>query len=40
MLRAMTEFADIVLYNIDGTLRPLSAFAGRPTLIQTIRYFG
>lgn len=36
----MAEISDIVLTKPDGTPQPLSAFAGRPLLIQTVRFYG
>jgi len=35
----MAEISKIVLNRPDGTPQPLSAYAGRPTIIQTVRYF-
>ncbi len=36
----MAELSDIVLQRPDGSDQPLAAFAGRPTLVQLLRYFG
>ena len=36
----MVSLADIVLHHPDGRSQPLSAYAGHPVILQTLRYFG
>jgi hypothetical protein len=36
----MAQLSEIVLFHPDGSPQPLSGYAGRPVVLQTLRYFG
>jgi hypothetical protein len=36
----MVHLGDLVLSRPNGTAQPLSAYAGRPVVIQIVRYYG
>lgn len=36
----MSAISDLVLSRPDGTPKPMRDFAGRPLIVQTLRYYG
>jgi hypothetical protein len=36
----MTRISELTLQRLDGTPQSMSAYAGKPVVVQTLRYFG